>query len=184
MATNEEFEKRRDDSVARAIAYSATFTAKHADNAEVWDVAGKRYIDFCGGIGCQNIGHRHEKVVEAIKAQLDDLTHTCFQVSPYESYIALAERLNVPEADVIQMNERLSAPDWSLNATVGDEDFGEFLELLVEHGPGPEDQVAEADQMAKRRALLSEAISGLSDRERHILRERKLAEDRLVKCAY
>ena len=94
MTTNQEFEQRRDDSVARAIAYSSTFTAKHASNSEVWDVEGKRYIDFCGGIGCQNVGHRHERVVNAIKAQLDDLTHTCFQISPYESYIALAERLN------------------------------------------------------------------------------------------
>ena len=55
MTTNQEFEQRRDDSVARAIAYSSTFTAKHASNSEVWDVEGKRYIDFCGGIGCQNV---------------------------------------------------------------------------------------------------------------------------------
>lgn len=94
MATNQEFETRRDAAVARAIAYSATFTASHAENAEVWDVEGKRYIDFCGGIGCQNVGHRHPKVISAITAQLNDLTHTCFQISPYESYIALAERLN------------------------------------------------------------------------------------------
>lgn len=94
MTTNKEFDRRRDESVARAIAYSATFTAKYARNAEVWDVEGKRYIDFCGGIGCQNVGHRHEHVIAAIKTQLDDLTHTCFQVSPYESYIALAERIN------------------------------------------------------------------------------------------
>ncbi len=94
MRTNDELEARRDNSVARAIAYSSTFVAQRAENAEIWDVAGKRYIDFCGGIGCQNVGHRHDKVVEAIKTQLDDLTHTCFQVSPYESYIALAERLN------------------------------------------------------------------------------------------
>jgi 4-aminobutyrate aminotransferase len=94
MTTNGEFEHRRDESVARAIAYSSTFTAKHAENSEVWDVEGNRYIDFCGGIGCQNVGHRHPRVVEAIKAQLDDLTHTCFQISPYETYIALAERLN------------------------------------------------------------------------------------------
>ena len=94
MKTNSEFEARRDSSVARAIAYSSTFVADRASNAEVWDVEGKRYIDFCGGIGCQNVGHRNQKVVDAIKAQLDSLTHTCFQVTPYESYIALAERLN------------------------------------------------------------------------------------------
>ena len=94
MTTNQEIEIRRDNAVARAIAYSSTFIAKHAENSEIWDVEGKRYIDFCGGIGCQNVGHRHPRVVEAIKSQLENLTHTCFQISPYESYIALAERLN------------------------------------------------------------------------------------------
>ena len=94
MTTNQDFETRRDNAVARAIAYSSTFVAERAENAEVWDVEGKRYIDFCGGIGCQNIGHRNDRVVTAIKDQLDRLTHTCFQITPYESYIALAERLN------------------------------------------------------------------------------------------
>ena len=94
MMTNQDFETRRDNAVARAIAYSSTFVAERAENAEVWDVEGNRYIDFCGGIGCQNVGHRDQRVVAAIKDQLDRLTHTCFQVTPYESYITLAERLN------------------------------------------------------------------------------------------
>lgn len=94
MKTNQDLEDRRDKAVARAIAYSSTFVADRAKNAEVWDVEGKRYIDFCGGIGCQNIGHRHDKVISAIRDQLDRLTHTCFQVTPYEAYITLAERLN------------------------------------------------------------------------------------------
>lgn len=94
MTTNQYLEARRDKSVARAIAYSSTFVAERAENAEVWDVEGKRYIDFCGGIGCQNVGHRNDRVLQAIRGQLDQLTHTCFQVTPYESYIALAERLN------------------------------------------------------------------------------------------
>lgn len=94
MTTNQDIETRRDNAVARAIAYSSTFVAERAKNAEVWDIEGKRYIDFCGGIGCQNIGHRNDRVVTAIKDQLDRLTHTCFQITPYESYIALAERLN------------------------------------------------------------------------------------------
>ncbi len=94
MTTNQEIEARRDNAVARAIAYSSTFVADRAENAEVWDVEGNRYIDFCGGIGCQNVGHRNDRVVTAIKEQLDNLTHTCFQVTPYESYITLAERLN------------------------------------------------------------------------------------------
>lgn len=94
MTTNSEFDRRRAEAVARAVAFASTFTAARADNAEVWDVEGNRYIDFCGGIGCQNVGHRHPKVVAAIEDQLARLTHTCFQISPYESYIQLAERLN------------------------------------------------------------------------------------------
>ncbi len=94
MSTNDDFNQRRAKAVARAIAYTSTFTAKRAENAEIWDVEGRRYIDFCGGIGCQNIGHRHPKVVTAIENQLRRLTHTCFQIVPYESYISLAERIN------------------------------------------------------------------------------------------
>lgn len=89
----------------------------------------------------------------------------------------IAERLEVPESDVVQMNERLAAPDWSLNAAVAGEQGGEFQDLLVDDHEDPEARVIEADQMAKRRALLGEAMAGLSPRERHILRERKLSED-------
>lgn len=68
--------------------------ATRAENAEVWDVEGKRYIDFAGGIGVLNTGHRHPKVMAAVQAQMDRYTHTCFQVLPYEPYVELAERLN------------------------------------------------------------------------------------------
>ncbi len=64
-----------------------------ADNAEVWDVEGRRYLDFAGGIAVLNTGHRHPRLVEAIRSQLDRFTHTCFQVLPYEPYLELAERL-------------------------------------------------------------------------------------------
>ena len=94
MSTNAEIYKRRDDSVARAIAYSATFVAARAEGGEVWDVEGNRFIDFCGGIGCQNVGHGHPKVIAAMEEQINSFTHTCFQISPYESYVRLAERLN------------------------------------------------------------------------------------------
>jgi len=63
MRTNKGIEDRRDRSVARAIAYSSTFIADRAENSEIWDVEGKRYIDFCGGIGCQNTGHRNSDSV-------------------------------------------------------------------------------------------------------------------------
>ncbi len=88
----------------------------------------------------------------------------------------IAERLAVPESEVVQMNDRLAAPDWSLNAAVGDGEGSEFQDLLVDQGEDPEAQVAEADQLAKRRALLGDAMAGLSARERHILRERKLSD--------
>jgi len=63
-------------------------------NAEVWDVEGRRYIDFAGGIAVLNTGHRHPRIVAAVKAQLDRVTHTCFQVLAYEPLVELAERLN------------------------------------------------------------------------------------------
>ncbi|PXW98066.1 4-aminobutyrate aminotransferase/(S)-3-amino-2-methylpropionate transaminase [Sphaerotilus hippei] len=66
---------------------------ERAENAEVWDVEGRRYIDFAGGIAVLNTGHRHPKIVEAVKAQLDQHHHTCFQVLAYENYVELAERL-------------------------------------------------------------------------------------------
>ena len=68
--------------------------AAHAENAELWDVEGKRYIDFAGGIAVLNTGHRHPQVMAAVEAQLRHYTHTCFQVMSYEPYVALAERLN------------------------------------------------------------------------------------------
>ena len=64
-----------------------------AEGAEVWDVEGRRYIDFAGGIAVLNTGHRHPKLVAAVQAQLDRYTHTCFQVLAYEPYLELAERL-------------------------------------------------------------------------------------------
>ena len=94
VTTNSEIYQRRDASVARAIAYSSTFAAAHAESGEIWDVEGNRFIDFCGGIGCQNVGHGHPKVIAAMEQQLHSFTHTCFQISPYENYVQLAERLN------------------------------------------------------------------------------------------
>ena len=87
MVTNAEIDKRRDECVARAIAYSTTFVAKKAKVAEIWDVEGKRYIDFSGGIGCQNFGHGHQKIISAIERQAKAFTHTCFQINPYENYV-------------------------------------------------------------------------------------------------
>jgi 4-aminobutyrate aminotransferase len=85
---------RKAAATPRGVGVMGTFFADRADNAELWDVEGNRYIDFAGGIAVMNTGHRHPKVIGAIEAQLQRYTHTCYQVVPYESYIALAEKLN------------------------------------------------------------------------------------------
>ncbi len=94
MTTNKEMQARREAAVARGAANITQFYAEKASNAEVWDVEGKRYIDFAGGIGVLNVGHLHPKVVAAVEKQLHKLMHTCFHVMPYEPYVALAEKLN------------------------------------------------------------------------------------------
>ncbi len=94
MSTNSELMARREAAVPRGVGNAHPIFTAHAENAELWDVEGKRYIDFAGGIAVLNTGHRHPKVMAAVAEQLSHFTHTCFQVSPYESYIALAERLN------------------------------------------------------------------------------------------
>ncbi|MDT8894120.1 4-aminobutyrate--2-oxoglutarate transaminase [Halomonas sp. I1] len=80
--------------VASGAASPATAFADHAENAEIWDADGNRFIDFAGGIGVLNIGHRHPRVVEAVKAQLDRVMHTCQTVMPYEGYVKVAEKLS------------------------------------------------------------------------------------------
>ncbi|MBS9716505.1 4-aminobutyrate--2-oxoglutarate transaminase [Pseudohalocynthiibacter aestuariivivens] len=92
--TNASLLARRQAAVPHGVASAAPVFASHAENAELWDVEGNRYIDFAGGIAVLNTGHRHPKVVEAAKAQEDHYTHTSFQVVPYEPYVALAEKLN------------------------------------------------------------------------------------------
>ncbi|WP_187429556.1 5-aminovalerate aminotransferase DavT [Roseobacter fucihabitans] len=85
---------RREAAVPRGVASAAPIFADYAENAELWDVEGKRYIDFAGGIAVLNTGHRHPAVIAAAKAQEDKFTHTSFQVVPYETYVTLAEKLN------------------------------------------------------------------------------------------
>ena len=93
MTRNAELNALKERYVARGAASAATAFAERAENAEVWDADGNRYIDFAGGIGVLNLGHRHPRVVAAVKAQLDQLMHTCQTVMPYEPYVRLAERL-------------------------------------------------------------------------------------------
>ena len=93
-ASNAALLARREAAVARGVASAAPIFADRAENAELWDIEGNRYIDFAGGIAVLNTGHRHPAVIAAAKAQEDRYTHTSFQVVPYEPYVALAEKLN------------------------------------------------------------------------------------------
>ena len=85
---------RRHAAVARGVGQAHEIFVSRARNAEVWDVEGRRYIDFAGGIAVLNTGHTRPEIVEAVKEQLDRFSHTCFQVLAYEGYVELAERLN------------------------------------------------------------------------------------------
>lgn len=92
--SNEELQALKERYVAAGAASPNEQFAARAVNAEIWDADGKRMIDFAGGIGVLNIGHRHPKIVEAVKAQLDKVMHTCQTVMPYEGYVRLAEKLS------------------------------------------------------------------------------------------
>ena len=86
--------ERRAKAVPRGLSHGTPIYVAKAEDAWLEDVDGNRYIDFAGGIGCANAGHRQQAVVDAISAQLDKFLHTCVQVTPYEGYIRLAERMN------------------------------------------------------------------------------------------
>jgi 4-aminobutyrate aminotransferase/(S)-3-amino-2-methylpropionate transaminase len=86
--------KRREAAVPRGIAHGTPIFAARAEGAVLEDVDGNRFLDFAGGIGCLNAGHRSPRVVAAIREQVDAFLHTCFSVAPYEKYIAVAEKLN------------------------------------------------------------------------------------------
>ena len=94
MKTNESLMQRRQAAVARGVSQIHPVFVQRAENATVWDVEGRQYIDFAGGIAVLNTGHRHPKVMDAVRRQLDQFTHTCFQVLAYEPYVELCERLN------------------------------------------------------------------------------------------
>ena len=92
--SNAHLMQRRRAAVPRGVGQAHEIFVARASNAEVWDVEGKRYIDFAGGIAVVNTGHCHPDVIAAVRQQLDLYTHTCFQVLAYEPYVEVAERLN------------------------------------------------------------------------------------------
>ncbi|MDA4846193.1 4-aminobutyrate--2-oxoglutarate transaminase [Hoeflea poritis] len=93
-ALNSDLAERRSAALSRGVGVMTGIYADRARNAEIWDVEGRRHIDFASGIAVVNTGHCHPRIVEAVRAQLDQFTHTCHQVVPYENYVSLAERLN------------------------------------------------------------------------------------------
>lgn len=92
--SNATLQTRRENAVVRGVSTLLPRFIEHAENAQMWDVEGTRYIDFAGGIAVLNTGHLHPRVKAAVTEQLEHVSHTCFQINPYEGYVRLAERLN------------------------------------------------------------------------------------------
>lgn len=93
MSKSADLKARKSAAVANGVSSKGIYVAK-AENAEIWDADGKRFIDFAAGIAVVNTGHRHPKVMAAVAEQAQLFAHTCFHVLSYESYVHLAERLN------------------------------------------------------------------------------------------
>ena len=91
--SNADWHRRRLAATPRGVAVFGDFFIDHAKNAEFWDIEGRRFIDFAGGIAVLNTGHCHPKIQAAISAQLQRFTHSCYQVVPYTEYVSLAERI-------------------------------------------------------------------------------------------
>ena len=113
MNTEATLAERIAAAIPRGVSVPIPFLAHRASGAEIWDADGRRYIDFGGGIAVLNVGHRHPHVMASVQAQLEAFTHTCFGVTPYESYIKLAERMN--------QLAPISAPKKSIFLTTGAE---------------------------------------------------------------
>nr|WP_295886496.1 4-aminobutyrate--2-oxoglutarate transaminase [uncultured Devosia sp.] len=94
MSSNAALHARRQAAIPRGIANAFPIYPSRAEGSEIWDVEGRRFVDFAGGIAVLNTGHRHPRILAAVAAQLDAYTHTAFQVLPYEPYVAVCERLN------------------------------------------------------------------------------------------
>ena len=91
-------EQRRRD-IPRGVLTAHPLVLARAQGSEVWDVDGRRYLDFVGGIGVLNVGHNHPRVVRAVQEQLGQITHAAFQVAAYPPYLALTARLNALVGD-------------------------------------------------------------------------------------
>ncbi|OSO81059.1 4-aminobutyrate--2-oxoglutarate transaminase [Burkholderia pseudomallei] len=91
---NADLHARKNAATPRGVGVMCDFYAARAENAELWDVEGRRFIDFAAGIAVLNTGHRHPRIVKAIADQLGQFAHTAYQIVPYASYVELAEKIN------------------------------------------------------------------------------------------
>ncbi|KKC99581.1 4-aminobutyrate--2-oxoglutarate transaminase [Photobacterium halotolerans] len=91
--SNQAWQARKQQVIAQGMGNLNPLYVETAKNAEIWDIEGNRYIDFGSGIAVNNTGHSHPRIVEAVKAQLDNFSHTCAMVTPYTSFVELAEQL-------------------------------------------------------------------------------------------
>ncbi|WP_446218476.1 4-aminobutyrate--2-oxoglutarate transaminase [Micromonospora sp. IBHARD004] len=94
MTSSDELHKRRGAAVARGVGSTISSYVDRAGGGTITDVDGREWIDFAAGIAVTNVGNAAPKVVEAVRAQVERFTHTCFMVAPYESYVAVCEQLN------------------------------------------------------------------------------------------
>jgi 4-aminobutyrate aminotransferase / (S)-3-amino-2-methylpropionate transaminase / 5-aminovalerate transaminase len=92
--SNKAWVERRSKAVSRGIGMGAAVMAAKAENSEIWDIEGNRYVDFGGGIAVVNTGHRHPLVMQRVYEQLEKFTHTCAMVMPYAPFIEVCEKLN------------------------------------------------------------------------------------------
>ncbi len=125
MPDNATLNARRLAATPRGVATATAVFADRAENAELWDVEGRRYIDFAGGIAVLNTGHRNATVMDCVERQLARFTHTAYQVVPYEPYVALAERLNALAP--------VSGPAKSLFVTTGAEAVENAIKIARAH---------------------------------------------------
>lgn len=93
--TNQQWHQRRNNVIAQGMGALYPLYVERAENAYVWDIEGNQYIDFAAGIAVTNTGHSHQRITEAVKAQIDHFSHTCAMVTPYASFVELAEKLTV-----------------------------------------------------------------------------------------
>jgi 4-aminobutyrate aminotransferase / (S)-3-amino-2-methylpropionate transaminase / 5-aminovalerate transaminase len=94
MSANQDLHERRNAAISRGMSTMLPVYVGRAQNAELWDEDGRRYVDFAGGIAVVNTGHVHPQVKEAVLRQLDAFTHTCVMITPYRVAVELAEKLN------------------------------------------------------------------------------------------